>query len=94
MKISFSYNGIYDSHLSWQGYDGVTLYTLRWNSSSQYDSFWEIEGWLYDGQPRNYTTDEIPVTGWTLHNAVNSTATFNVSLGLCPTPTPTSTTTT
>jgi hypothetical protein len=93
MKISFSYNGIYASHLSWQGYDGVTLYTLRWNSSTQFDEFWEIEGWLYDGQPRNYTTDEIPVTGWTLYNAVNSTATFNVNLGLCSTPTPTSTST-
>ena len=91
MKISFIYSGIYASHLSWQGYDGVTLYTLRWNSTSQSDSFWEIEGWLYDGQPRNYTTDEIPVTGWTLYNAVNNTATFNVNLGVCSTPTPTNT---
>jgi hypothetical protein len=91
MKISFSYSGIYNSKASWNGYDGETLYTLKWNNSSQYDSFWEIEGWLYDGQPRNYTTDEIPVSGWTLYNAVNHVATFNVSLGLCPSPTPTPT---
>jgi hypothetical protein len=91
MKITFLHSGTYNSKTSWNGYDGETLYTIRWNSTLQYDSFWEIDGWLYDGEPRNYTTEDTPISGWTLYNAENHVATFDVNLGPCPTATPTPT---
>ena len=45
-------------------------------------------GWPYDGEPRNYTNTLDPTTGWELYNNTTLTATFNITLGVCPLPTP------
>jgi len=87
-NVTFVYNGTINGYPSWVGYDGTTQLIIAWNGL-----YWEMLGWPYDGEPRNYTNTLNPTTGWALYNNTTLTATFDIILGACalPTPTPTST---
>jgi hypothetical protein len=88
INVTFVYNGSINNYPSWVGYDGTTLLTIAWNGL-----YWEMLGWPYDGEPRNYNNTLNPTTGWALYNNTTLTATFDVVLGACPLPTPSPTAT-
>lgn len=83
INVTFIYNGQINGYPSWIGYDGSTQLTVVWNGL-----YWEMLGWPYDGEPRNYNNTLEPTTGWALYNNTTLTATFNLVLGACPLPTP------
>jgi len=83
INVSFLFNGTFNGYPSWIGFDGATQLNIVWNGL-----YWEMLGWPYDGEPRNYTNTLNPTTGWTLFNNTTLTATFNITLGACPLPTP------
>jgi hypothetical protein len=88
INVSFIYYTQYNGYPSWIGYDGTTQLIIQWNGL-----YWEMLGWPYDGEPRNYNNTLNPTTGWALYNNTTLTATFDIVLGACalPTPTPTAT---
>jgi hypothetical protein len=83
INVSFLFNGTVNGYPSWIGFDGTTQLDIVWNGL-----YWEMLGWPYDGEPRNYTNTLDPTTGWELYNNTTLTATFNITLGVCPLPTP------
>lgn len=83
INVSFLFNGTFNGYPSWVGFDGATQLNIVWNGL-----YWEMLGWPYDGEPRNYNDTLNPTTGWVLFNNTTLTATFNITLGVCPLPTP------
>jgi len=84
-QLSFIPNGFYNGYPSWISYSGIYTYVIRWNGVD----FWEMTGWNYNGEPRNYQPPtSIPTNGndWVLYETTD-TALFNISIGICSTPT-------